>query len=77
LADAEVLDASAVALETLYLGLRTSDGAPAGMVDPATSDRWAAEGWAAVEGGRVRLTPEGWLRLDALAAAATRFPAIT
>jgi len=31
--------------------------------------RWLTSGWASLSDGRVRLSPEGWLRLDALAAA--------
>lgn len=60
-------DAERVAEET-YLGLRTS----AGLVlsssgDVAAARRWADAGWATLEGHHVRLTAEGWLRLDALA----------
>ncbi|MBA3260692.1 MAG: radical SAM family heme chaperone HemW [Gemmatimonadales bacterium] len=66
--DRECLDDGAVALEELYLGLRTADGVPTGLVDPGSLVSWTASGWAMEEGGRVRLTPEGWLRLDALVA---------
>lgn len=66
--DREYLDDAAVALEELYLGLRTADGVPAGLVDPGSLVSWTASGWALERGGRVRLTPEGWLRLDALVA---------
>jgi oxygen-independent coproporphyrinogen III oxidase len=38
---------------------------------------WVAAGWAAVSGGRVRLRPEGWLRLDALVADLTTSRAMT
>ena len=62
----EELGADALALEEVYLGLRTREGLPAGRLEPAVVTRWAAEGWAETSGGRVRLTPEGWLRLDAL-----------
>ncbi|HEU5305478.1 MAG TPA: radical SAM family heme chaperone HemW, partial [Gemmatimonadales bacterium] len=62
----EILDAEAVALEELYLGLRTIDGVPLDRVPPASVAGWRAEGWARVEGDRLQLTPEGWLRLDAL-----------
>ena len=64
----ELLDRSAIRLEQLYLGLRTTDGAPTADVGLAAS-RWVADGWATILDGRVRLTPEGWLRLDALVAA--------
>ena len=56
-------------LERLYLGLRTSSGVEAGLVDPSLVERWHRSGWAEERDGRVCLTPEGWLRLDALVAA--------
>ena len=65
----ERLDPEAVALERLYLGLRTNEGAPADLVSPAAAGRWVEAGWAVREGDRIRLTGEGWLRLDALVAA--------
>jgi oxygen-independent coproporphyrinogen-3 oxidase len=64
----EELDADAVQLEEIYLGLRTSDGLADERLPPAARERWEREGWAQSSGGRVRLTAEGWLRLDALAA---------
>ena len=64
----EDLGADALRLEERYLGLRTSDGLPAGALPADTVARWTAAGWA-TESDRVRLTPEGWLRLDALVAA--------
>jgi oxygen-independent coproporphyrinogen-3 oxidase len=66
----EELSDEAVALEEVYLGLRTADGLPAGRVDEATLSAWAGESWSQITDGRVRLTAEGWLRLDALVAAA-------
>lgn len=62
----ETLDPLAIRLESLYLGLRTTEGVPETDVDPATVARWEREGWATREGGRIRLTAEGWLRMDAL-----------
>jgi oxygen-independent coproporphyrinogen-3 oxidase len=67
---AEELAPDAVAVEDLYLGLRTSEGVPEHALDPEQAGTWIAEGWAFAQGGRVRLTPEGWLRLDALVGAA-------
>jgi oxygen-independent coproporphyrinogen-3 oxidase len=61
----EVLDEVAVRLERLYLGLRTNEGAPPGLVPGDLADRWRAEGWAHA-GDPIRLTASGWLRLDAL-----------
>jgi oxygen-independent coproporphyrinogen-3 oxidase len=67
----EQLSDEAVALEEIYLGLRTSDGLPAGRLGPETIEAWTGAGWARKDpDGRVRLTPEGWLRLDALVASA-------
>jgi oxygen-independent coproporphyrinogen-3 oxidase len=61
-------------LETVYLGLRTVEGLPSGL--PAGwPEGWrqsaAQRGWLDEAGGRVRLTPEGWLRLDAIVAVLT------
>jgi oxygen-independent coproporphyrinogen-3 oxidase len=68
-AGTETLDAAARALERRYLGLRTRDGLAAADVALGTRDAWCVAGWADERDGRVRLTPEGWLRLDALVAA--------
>lgn len=65
----EQLDDGALELEQLYLGLRTADGV-ADDLAPETRARWVEAGWARVRSGRVVLTPEGWLRLDALVASA-------
>jgi len=68
---AETLTPEQVALEELYLGLRTSEGVEAGRVPPEHAQRWRGAGWATEQGERLRLTPEGWLRLDALVASLT------
>ncbi len=70
-AGAEALDPEAVRLEELYLGLRTDAGVPSGMIPAAAREAWVAEGWASSEDGRVRLTAQGWLRLDALVGSVT------
>jgi oxygen-independent coproporphyrinogen-3 oxidase len=57
-------------LERRYLGLRTRQGVPITDLPPGAPERWCSEGWATVSGGVVRLTVEGWLRLDALVGAA-------
>ncbi|MCU0636408.1 MAG: radical SAM family heme chaperone HemW [Gemmatimonadaceae bacterium] len=71
----ETPDADARRAEAVYLGLRTSDGL---TLDPAESSlvaEWVTAGWGALHAdGRLVLTPEGWLRLDALAAALTSLP---
>jgi oxygen-independent coproporphyrinogen-3 oxidase len=60
----EVLDDAQVRLEELYLGLRTVEGLPAALL--ASPAAWRDAGWAEFRGDRIVLTPEGWLRLDAL-----------
>lgn len=57
-------------IEALYLGLRTSEGVPMDLVPEAVRHRWVAAGWAAVQERHLRLSAEGWLRLDALVAEA-------
>lgn len=55
--------------EQVYLGLRTTDGLE--LTRDAERERvvpWIEAGWATLDGGRLRLTPRGWLRLDSLAA---------
>lgn len=64
----ESLDGASVALEEAYLGLRTSDGSPVTPANARDFDRWRDQGWAEVVDGTGRLTPFGWLRLDALVA---------
>jgi oxygen-independent coproporphyrinogen-3 oxidase len=65
----ELLDQEAVALEELYLGLRTTDGLANHRVPRGVRSRWEEDGWALAGTDRVRLSAEGWLRLDALVAA--------
>jgi oxygen-independent coproporphyrinogen-3 oxidase len=64
----EQLGPEAIRLEELYLGLRTREGLASAAVPPELQGRWVGQGWAWVEGERIALTPEGWLRLDALVA---------
>ncbi|HEX5003877.1 MAG TPA: radical SAM family heme chaperone HemW, partial [Gemmatimonadales bacterium] len=64
----ERLAAAQLRIEALYLGLRTAAGVAAGLLEEAVRERWIAAGWARLEEGRLRLSPEGWLRLDALVA---------
>ena len=68
IAGRERLTESQLRLEALYLGLRTSAGVPVDLVSTEVRHRWETARWAGVEGGRLRLSPEGWLRLDALVA---------
>jgi oxygen-independent coproporphyrinogen-3 oxidase len=67
----EVLSPENRNAERVYLGLRTSSGLAVMEPERTLALRWVEAGWASVEGGVLRLTPEGWLRLDALAAALT------
>lgn len=65
---AEELDAAAIRLENLYLGLRTETGLPARELPETAVTGWLAAGWAVKTADRVQLTAEGWLRLDAIVA---------
>jgi len=70
-AGSEVLSDGERLLESYYLSLRTSDGASADLFDSADADtlgRAVERGWLVSSGGRIRATPEGWLRLDSLVA---------
>jgi oxygen-independent coproporphyrinogen-3 oxidase len=69
----EILTDEQRELERLYLGLRTADGIPSTALHhaPQPIQTMLDRGWILVEDGRVRCTPEGWLRLDALAGALT------
>ena len=67
----ERLDEAQRRLESLYLGLRTIQRRARSASCPATMRaRWRDAGWAAESGGFLRLSAEGWLRLDALVAEA-------
>ena len=68
----EALEPEQVALEQLYLGLRTSAGIAESALPAPAAASWVEQGWAIQSAGRIRLTPEGWLRLDALVARLTR-----
>jgi oxygen-independent coproporphyrinogen-3 oxidase len=64
----ELLDSRAIELEELYLGLRTIDGLRFDRLPSDTVENWRFAGWATCRDGVLQLTPEGWLRLDALVA---------
>ena len=70
-AGSEQLDASAREAERIYLGLRTVDGLVLREEERAAVAPWIDAGWAELHGDRLRLTIDGWLRLDALAASLT------
>lgn len=64
--EAEELNEGQLHLEALYLGLRTTDGIAADLIPETAWRDWVANGWAELAHGTLRLTAEGWLRLDAL-----------
>jgi oxygen-independent coproporphyrinogen-3 oxidase len=52
-------------MEALYLGLRTVEGVSSTILhQPPPS--FTAEGWVDITDGRLKCTPEGWLRLDSV-----------
>lgn len=67
----EQLDSENRATEKVYLGLRTESGYAMSAADRPAVERWERAGWVVIDGNLVRLKPEGWLRLDALAAGLT------
>lgn len=63
----ETLTAEQRALESVYLGLRRAEGLPlAALRRLSPPPHCAAQGWIEVSDGRLKCTPEGWLRLDSL-----------
>ena len=62
----EVLTDAQRELERVYLSLRTDTGVSLSAYPANRLTAWVSAGWATIAGGYVRLTPEGWLRLDAL-----------
>ena len=74
MAGAEVLTPENRVAETVYLGMRTSDGLRIDPHEQAHVARWIEAGWANLQhGDHLVCTPSGWLRLDALAADLTAF----
>jgi oxygen-independent coproporphyrinogen-3 oxidase len=71
LAGQERLDSQNTATERVYLGLRTDLGYTMSPSDRMAVEQWERAGWAVIDGNLVRLKPEGWLRLDSLAAGLT------
>ena len=64
----ETLTEAQQVTERLYLGLRTIEGISAQHLPRLSAQFRAAEaaGWLYERSGRVKCTPEGWLRLDSL-----------
>ena len=68
----ELLTADNRVAESVYLGLRSDAGLPMIPADRPLVAPWVDAGWANTgPDDRLRCTPNGWLRLDALAAALT------
>jgi oxygen-independent coproporphyrinogen-3 oxidase len=64
----EVLTEEQRRLERVYLALRTDAGLPLTDYPANRLTALLEAGWVVEEGDRLRCTPEGWLRLDALVA---------
>jgi oxygen-independent coproporphyrinogen-3 oxidase len=64
----ETLSDAQELLERRYLGLRRSNGVETELIPAEARVRWIEAGWARPSEGRIALTVEGWLRLDALIA---------
>jgi oxygen-independent coproporphyrinogen-3 oxidase len=71
----EVLTGEQLELERRYLGLRTAEGLHQPPSAPLSA--MVEKGWLVEQADRVRCTPEGWLRLDALVGALTGSAAIS
>lgn len=68
----EQLTAENRVAEQVYLGMRSDAGLELFPGDLEVVQRWVEAAWTIVgPDGRLRCTPQGWLRLDALAAALT------
>lgn len=67
----ETLSAEQREAERVYLGLRTVDGLTIHQNERKMVTEWVAQGWGTLTDQRLVLSPTGWLRLDALAAALT------
>jgi oxygen-independent coproporphyrinogen-3 oxidase len=65
-AGSEALTPEQQRLERRYLDLRTTAGTPLEGLPREAVAAWQRQGWATVAGDRVALSPQGWLRLDAL-----------
>jgi len=67
----EVLTTEQQELEGMYLALRTTEGLDITALYrplPPVTAQWSERGWVVAAGGRLKCTPEGWLRLDELVA---------
>ena len=65
----EILDDANLAAESVYLGLRTSEGLRLSQAELTRTAAWREAGWGYLaDSDRLALTAMGWLRLDSLAA---------
>jgi oxygen-independent coproporphyrinogen-3 oxidase len=71
MAGSEALSDENRVAEEVYLGLRTTSGLRIEDAELEHVRPWTEAGWAVVDRAMLTLTPTGWLRLDALAAALT------
>ena len=72
LEDQERLSEANRLAEAVYLGMRSEQGLELRPGERDVVSSWEVAGWVTVDSdGRLRCTPLGWLRLDALAAALT------
>jgi oxygen-independent coproporphyrinogen-3 oxidase len=67
----EVLSDDQRSLERAYLRLRTTAGLGVDQAPAEIVEKWRAHGWVDDDTSVVRLTPQGWLRLDALVGSLT------
>jgi coproporphyrinogen III oxidase-like Fe-S oxidoreductase len=67
----EVLSNDQRSLEHTYLRLRTTAGLGVDQAPAEIVEKWRARGWVDDDTSVVRLTPQGWLRLDALVGSLT------
>lgn len=68
IAGSEDLTETNIVTERLYLQLRTATGMVIPTDHRSVVEAWSHVGWAILQGDRFRLTPLGWLRMDALVA---------
>jgi len=67
----ELLTPEQQELERMYLALRTTEGLSITALYrplPPVTAQWLERGWVVEAGGRLKCSPEGWLRLDELVA---------
>ena len=70
-AGSETLSETNRDMERLYLQLRTTEGTVISEGERVMAEPWVRSKWAALSGDVLRLTPQGWLRMDAIVTALT------